>query len=212
MFFKQFAEVVCVVIPNAQGNVLNAGILLFVQQKLCLFHSYLYEVVDRGVTGFAFKYFGYVKGAQVHVAGYLVEGYFFIVVAVQVVNDLFHDVFFVGGFKFVAVLYAYRCSDLLAVEEEDHLGDVGFEHEVAPGLAAGALCFNEGAEAGKSDKGLFTGADEAFVAGEEDLVAFHVPYVDVGKCYVGFFQGGIRIYVGAVVLDTWVDEEYIAFF
>jgi len=50
------------------------------------------------------------------------------------------------------------------------------------------------------------------VAGEEDLVAFHVPYVDVGKGYVGFFQGGIRIYVGAVVLDARVDEEYIAFF
>ena len=33
------------------------------------------------------------------------------------------------------------------------------------------------------------------MAGEEDLVAFHVPYVDVGKGYVGFFQGGIRIYV-----------------
>lgn len=28
------------------------------------------------------------------------------------------------------------------------------------------------------------------MAGEEDLVAFHVPYVDVGKGYVGFFQGG----------------------
>lgn len=148
MFFKQFAEVVCVVIPHAQGNVLNAGILLFVQQKLCFFHSHFYEVVDRGVAGLAFKYFGYVKGAQVHVAGYLIKGYFFVVVAVQVVDDLFHDVFFVGGFKFVAILNAYGCSDLLAVEEEDHLGDVGFKHEVAPGLAAGALCFNEGAEAG----------------------------------------------------------------
>ena len=35
-----------------------------------------------------------------------------------------------------------------------------------------------------------TGADEAFVAGEEDLVAFHVPDVYVRKGYVKFLQRG----------------------
>ena len=50
------------------------------------------------------------------------------------------------------------------------------------------------------------------MAGEEDLVAFHVPYVDVGKGYVEFFKGGIGSGIGAVVLDAGVDEEDVAFF
>lgn len=115
-----------IVVSHAQGNVLDAGILLFVKKKSGFFHSHLYEVVDGGVAGLAFKYFGYVKGAEVHVAGYLVKGYFFVVMAVQIVDDLFDYVFFVGGFKFIAFFNAYGGNNLLAVEEEDHLGDVGF--------------------------------------------------------------------------------------
>ena len=115
-----------IVVSHAQGNVLDAGILLFVKKKSGFFHSHLYEVVDGGVAGLAFKYCGYVKGAEVHVAGYLVKGYFFVVMAVQIVDDLFDYVFFVGGFKFIAFFNAYGGNNLLAVEEEDHLGDVGF--------------------------------------------------------------------------------------
>ena len=47
--------------------------------------------------------------------------------------------FFVGGFKFIAFFYCDRRNYLFAVEQEDHLGDVGLEHEVASRL--GSWCF-----------------------------------------------------------------------
>lgn len=190
MFLEQLTEVVGVVISHAQGNVLYAGILLLVKQKPGLFHPDFDQVVDRGVAGFAFENFGYVKRAQVHIPGDLIQGYFFIVVAVQVVYDLLYHVFFVGGFKFIAFFYGDRRNYLFAVEQEDHLGDVGLKHEVASRLAAGAFRLDEGAEARQCDEGLLAGADEAFVAGKEDLVAFHVPDVYVRKGYVKFLQRG----------------------
>ena len=182
MFLKQLAEVVGVVISHAQGNVLYAGILLLVKQKPCLFHPDFDQVVDRGVAGFAFE--------NLHIPGDLIQGYFFIIVAVQVVYDLLYHVFFVGGFKFIAFFYGDRRNYLFTVEQEDHLGDVGLKHEVASRLAAGAFRLDEGAEARQCDEGLLAGADEAFVAGEEDLVAFHVPDVYVRKGYVKFLQRG----------------------
>lgn len=147
MLLKQLTEMVGVVISHTQGNVLYAGVLLLVKQEPGFLHTDFNQVVNRGVAGFAFEYFGYVKGAEVHIPGDLIQGYFFVVVAVQVVYDLLHHVFFVGGFKFIAFFYSDRRYYLFAVEQEDHLGDVGLEHEVASRLAAGAFRLDEGAEA-----------------------------------------------------------------
>lgn len=147
MFFKQLTEMVSIVISHTQSNVLYAGVLLLVKQEPGFLHTDFNQVVNRGVAGFAFEYFGYVKRAQVHIPGDLIQGYFFVVMAVQVVYDLLYHVFFVGGFKFIAFFYGDRRYYLFAVEQEDHLGDVGLEHEVASRLAAGAFRLDEGAEA-----------------------------------------------------------------
>lgn len=50
------------------------------------------------------------------------------------------------------------------------------------------------------------------MAGEEDLVAFHVADVYVRKGYVEFLQRSFCRGVGALVLDARVDEEDVSFF
>ena len=57
MLFKQLAEMIGIVITHAKGNILDAGILFLIQKLLRLFHAHPDQMVDRRVTGFAFKDF-----------------------------------------------------------------------------------------------------------------------------------------------------------
>ena len=108
--------------------------------------------------------------------------------AVQVVDDLLHHVPFVGGFELIAAFRRGWSRRLFPVQKQDHLGDIGLQHEIASRLAALALRLDQGAETGEQHEGLFRGMKQKLPSGKSDLVALHVPKLDVGEGNVEFHQ------------------------
>ena len=118
---------------------------------------------------------------------------------IQVIDNLFHHVALIGGFKFIARSLGGRGGSLLPVEKQDHLGHIGLQHEIAPRLTSLALCLDLGAETGKENKGFFCGMQKKLPAGKADLVAFHAAQPDIRKRNIEFHQRGKRRTVGALV-------------
>lgn len=95
VFFEEFAEMVSVFVAYHGGDGLDAQVRGGFHEVAGFFHAEFDQIVDGGVSGLGFEDLGEVKGAEIHVFGYLVEGYFFVVVFVEVADHLFYYVFFV---------------------------------------------------------------------------------------------------------------------
>ena len=73
MLLKQFAEMISIVIPHRGCHFLNAAVTAAFQQLLGFFQTDINQVPDRSVPCFALKYFGNIKGAEVHIFGNLIQ-------------------------------------------------------------------------------------------------------------------------------------------
>ena len=60
--FKQFAEVVCIVVAYQRGNLLNAAIVSLFQQFLGLLQTNVDQVSDGGVPGLRLEDLGDIEG------------------------------------------------------------------------------------------------------------------------------------------------------
>ena len=124
---------------------------------------------------------------------------------VQIVDDLPHHVPLVGGLELISALRGGRRCRLFPVKKQDHLGDVGLQHEIASRLASLALRLNQGTEAGEKNKGFLTGVKQQLPSRKTDLVAFHSPELNIGEGNIEFHKRSGRRAVCTLVNGSGIE-------
>ena len=205
MFFEEFAEVVGVFVAYHGCDGLDAQVRGGLHEVAGFFHAESDQVVDGGVSGLGFEDLGEVKGAEVHVFGYLVEGYFFVVMFVEVADHLFYYVFFVWRLENAAI-GLFFCLLLVAEEEQDELDQVGFEHKVAAGAAGLEFFAHKGAQAVDLLAHTVLHGDDDVSIWEGQGVRGQIPDVNISEAYVIFGGTVIRAGDHAFVVGAGIED------
>lgn len=96
ILLEQLAEMVHVVIPYPDSNLLEGGIRVLCEELFCLFHPDPDQIVDGRIPGLTLENLGDIEGAQIHIGGDLLQGDLFPVMFLKVLFDLPDGVFLVG--------------------------------------------------------------------------------------------------------------------